>query len=236
MKKGIVAILIALAIVVSIVVFGQIFNLDSVSVRFENYSEISEEEIVSKSGVSKGQNIFVLSDKNIKNNVENAYPDRSVAVTDVEKIFPNKIVITVKIRKPVFAVGVASGDEIIPTDLDFQLSKKRDANSVDTDDLITITDLKVDGTFDIEPFKIIRRASKAFLANGFTESSFTSFFKAIEYSTDKLSFVLRDFGGAKLVVSTTDSSDDAVLLEVGKLLEKFYQIPETERAGVILSL
>lgn len=236
MKKGIVAILIALAIVVSIVVFGQIFNLNSVSVRFENYSAVSEEEIISKSGVDIGQNIFVLSDKNIKTNVENAYPDRSVAVTDVEKIFPNKIVITVKIRKPVFSIGVASGEGVIPTDLDFQLNKIKDANSVDTDALIVINDLKVNGTFDIEPFKVIRRASKAFLANGFNESSFVSFFKAIDYSTDKLSFVLRDFDGAKLVVSTTDSSDDAILLQVGRLMEKFYQIPEAERAGIILSL
>lgn len=236
MKKRIATILIALAIVVAIVVFGQIFNLDSVSVRFENFSTISEEEIISKSGVSEGQNIFVLSDKTIKTNVESAYSDRSVAVTDVEKIFPNKLVLTVRIRKPVFLFEVIDDDRVVPTDVDFQLNRKQDANSVDSDALIKVKGLKVDATFDLEPFKSLRRASKAFIANGFTEASLVSFFSEAEYASDKISFTLRNFGDSKIVVSIEDSSDDAILREVGLLLEKFYSIPEGERLGITVSL
>lgn len=236
MKKSIIAILIALVIVAGIVVFGQIFNLDSVSVRFENYSPISEEEIISKSGLSEGQNIFILSDKNIKNNVESAYPDRSVAITDVETVFPNKIILTVRIRKPVFLFQTVGGEKVVPTDVDFQLNKMKDANSVDFASVIPVSGLKVDGTFDSEPFKVLRRAAKAFLAHGFTETSLVSFFSEIQYSTDKISFVLRNFGGARMEVSTADPSDDAILLEVSRLLQKFYEIPEANRAGAVVSL
>lgn len=236
MKKSIFAILIALAIVAGIVVFGQIFNLDSVSVRFENFSTVSEEEIISKSGVSAGQNIFVLSDKTIKTNVESAYPDHSVAVTDVEKIFPNKLVLRVRIRKPVFVFEAVDDERVVPTDMDFQLNRLKDANTVDSDALIRVNGLKVDGSFDLEPFKNLRRASKAFIANGFTEASFLSFFSAIDYASDKISFTLRNFQGSEIVVSIVNASDDAMLLEVGRLLEKFYSIPEAERTGIIVSL
>lgn len=236
MKKRIATILIALAIVAGIVVFGQIFNLDSVSVRFENFSTISEEEIISKSGISAGQNIFVLSDKTIKTNVESAYPDRSVAVTDVEKIFPNKLVMTVRIRKPVFVFEVVDDDRVVPTDVDFQLNRLKDANTVDSDALIRVNGLKVAGTFDLEPFKSLRRASKAFIANGFTEASFVSFFSAAEYASDKISFTLRNFKDSEIVVSIENSTDDTMLLEVEMLLEKFYSIPEDERLGITVSL
>lgn len=236
MKKRIATILIALAIVAGIVVFGQIFNLESVFVRFENFSTISEEEIISKSGVSAGHNIFVLSDKTIKTNVETAYPDRSVAVTDVEKIFPNKLVMTVRIRQPVFVFEVVNDDRVVPTDVDFQLNRLKDANDVDSDALIRVNGLKVAGTFDLEPFRSLRRASKAFIANGFTEVSFVSFFSAADYASDKISFTLRNFKDSKIVVSIENSSDDAMLVEVGALLEKLYSIPEAQRLGITVSL
>ncbi len=236
MKKSIIAILIALAIVAGIVVFGQIFNLDTVSVRFENFSSVSEEEIISKSGVSAGQNIFVLSDKTIKTNVEAAYPDHSVAVTDVEKIFPNKLVLTVRIRKPVFMFEAVDDERVVPTDMDFQLNKLKDANSVDFNALIRVNGLKVDGSFDLEPFKNLRRASKAFIANGFTEASFLSFFSAVDYASDKISFILRDFDDSRIVVSLENASDDAMLIEVGRLMDKFYSIPESERTGISVTL
>lgn len=107
MNKRLLGIFIAVAVaVVVIVVCCVMFLTGSVEVRTTSELTLDDatvNSIVSASGISKGESIFAIDEDAAISAVEKAHP--TLKVVDVERKFPNKVVIYVAGRTPLMAVA-----------------------------------------------------------------------------------------------------------------------------------
>jgi len=106
--KGNGRIIVFVAIVVILVVLVllnmTVFTINSVSVENEVYSAyIDSEGIIEASGLSKGRNIFFISETNSISNIEKQYP--YLKVSSVERKFPSKVVIHVDVRQGTMSIA-----------------------------------------------------------------------------------------------------------------------------------
>ncbi|MBO4535074.1 MAG: FtsQ-type POTRA domain-containing protein [Clostridia bacterium] len=106
--KGNGRIIIFIAIVVAIVILVllnmTVFTINSVSVENEVYSAyIDASGIIQASGLSKGKNIFFISESSSAAGVERAYP--YLKVSSIERKFPSKVVIHVDVRQGMMSIA-----------------------------------------------------------------------------------------------------------------------------------
>ncbi|MFW5780202.1 MAG: cell division protein FtsQ/DivIB [Bacillota bacterium] len=193
MKKKYIAFVTGLLLIAIIVVFGNLFLIKSVDVVFINKPEFADEDnIINASEISINTNIFNINDENIKDNINSYYDNNSLAVLDIERVFPNKVVIHVKERKPVLIVPYAEedGDECVPTDINFQMVKKQNKSDIDYDS-IQIKGLAVQNTFNNFSFRQINSIMTAFTDMNFTDDMLVAFIKEIVVNDDYIRIVLR---------------------------------------------
>lgn len=193
MRKKYIAFVAGLLLIAIIVVFGNIFLIKSVDVVFVNKPEFADENsIINASEISLNTNIFNLDDKKIKDNISSFYDNNSLAVLDVERVFPNKVVIYVKERKPILIVPYQQEGqgECIPTDIYFQMNQIKLMSDIDYDSIL-IKGVAVQNTFNTSSFRQINRILTAFLDMNFTEDGLVAFIKEFVVSDENIRIVLR---------------------------------------------
>jgi hypothetical protein len=109
LSRGKLIVIILLSIILVVIVLNStVFTIQKVDVQFENqtkvYSSSDSAKLIAENSISLGQNIIFASKKDMTNIVErkNAY----AKVINIEKVFPNKIIIHIIEREPVFCVSM----------------------------------------------------------------------------------------------------------------------------------
>lgn len=124
MKKKIAVVAICILLVSLVSILGGIFNVHSIKVVFLDKNEnMSTSDVLAQSGLELRSSILNINEKTIKAKISKAYPDRSVVPYDIERVFPNNVIIKVKGNSPLFCIKSIDGKTFL-TDLDFQLSKE----------------------------------------------------------------------------------------------------------------
>lgn len=102
LAKVILTMVIILFAFILIIVSGA-FQITEILV--EGNKNISEEQIISFSGLQKGTNLFAISKKSITNKLkENAYIDE----VKIKRVLPNKISLIINERKPEYVLQLAN--------------------------------------------------------------------------------------------------------------------------------
>lgn len=100
---------IVLFIIMIILLNMTVFTVKEVTVLNKVESQlIDEESIIKSSDIQEGTNIFAISEKKSTELIEADHP--YLMVDDIERFFPNKVVIHVSIRTPYMAIKVAETD------------------------------------------------------------------------------------------------------------------------------
>ncbi|MDD4316172.1 MAG: FtsQ-type POTRA domain-containing protein, partial [Clostridia bacterium] len=154
MKNKYITITVGILIVIAIVVFGNVFLIKSIDVVFERKPlNVNEANIVEASKIAIGSNIFSLDEKSAAAGIADFYPNNTVYVQSIERVFPNKVIIYVKERTPVLSVAYDDGgEECIPTDIDFQMTRKALIADIDFDKIIIVSGVSVLNTFNTSEF------------------------------------------------------------------------------------
>ncbi len=229
MKKKYVVIAVSVLIIALIVAFGQIFTVRDISVVFHNKTGLTDEaDILKVAGITYKKNIFNVKEGEIKQKIASNFTDRSIVVTNVVREFPDKVVIYVKERVPIFRMQTYSseGTAYVATDKDFQRNavQKEGENSVK---LIEVTGYEVRETFDVKECIALREVAYALIGEGMSEEALPYFIEKINFSGDALEITLAETKAVLRVKMTTATADTA------KLYKKYIATPAAERYGAI---
>lgn len=203
MKKRYLSVAIGLIIVAVITIFGNICKIRKVEVEFEKEPlSVSAVEIFDESQIKMGSSILSLNENVVKKNIMGSYSDNLVAVTDIVRVFPNKVIIYCTEHTPMVAVPVKGDDTTFAiADVDFQLDKKVNKSEVDLDSIILIEGVEVGETYNTETFKIINQVFKAFEQEGLDYNAQIKFLSTLKFGSGTIALVTRD--GATLNVDYT---------------------------------
>jgi len=194
MKRRYLSVIIGLIIVMVIAIFGNICKISKVEVAFEKDPvSCSAVEIFEKSQIKMGSSILSLNENIVKKNVMDSYSENLVAVTDIVRVFPNKVVIYCVEHVPMVAVGVKGENDVYAVaDGDFQLDKKLQKSDVDLDDLILIKGVEVDDTYNTPTFKIINEVFKALENEGLDYNAQAKFISTLTFGVGEVVLTTRD--------------------------------------------
>ncbi|MBO7178629.1 MAG: FtsQ-type POTRA domain-containing protein [Clostridia bacterium] len=194
MKRRRLSVIIGLIIVMVIAIFGNICKIRKVEVAFDKDPvSCSAVEIFEKSQIKMGSSILSLNENVVKKNVMDAYEENLVAVTDIVRVFPNKIVIHCVEHAPMVAVSVKGESDVYAiADGDFQLDKKVAKSEVDLDSLILIEGVEVDDTYNTPTFRIINDIFKAFENEGLDYNAQAKFIKTLTFGVGEVTIFTRD--------------------------------------------
>jgi hypothetical protein len=228
MKKRVAAALAGIMIITGIIAFGIVFSVDEVTEVYEKgaaYSGLASGDIAQISGIHLGDNIFGIDENAAAKKVAARFPDHSVVVQDIERVFPDKVIIRIKQRIPIVAVAMASGGYAL-ADIDFQLDKR--ADEVDFSLYIAAPDVVIDNSFHTESCIRLRAALLAVKACGFCDEAIAAFVQSIRFSGEYDIYTLRT--GATITVAA-DANLNAAFMEKYNI---YLQLPETEKAAADL--
>lgn len=190
MRKKYIAIIISIILIASIITFGQMFTIKNIKVVYENYTDIADEgTILRLAGIGGNTNIFSLREKEIRNAVSSYY-SKAVKI-DIERSFPNTVIIHVMERAPMFVINVLNEtyNGFIVTDKDFQRS---DIVEEDIEKhLILVKNFSVKNTFDTNECLILRKIASTLMDLGLNEVSINSFIDNIDFANEKIVINLR---------------------------------------------
>ena len=196
--KGNGRIIVFLVIVVVLVVFVllnmTVFTISSISVENEVYSAyIDQASIIDASGITKGKNIFFLSESNSSEAIEKAFP--YLKVSNIERKFPSKVVIHVDVRQGTMSIPAAEENVYAIVDGDLKILE---LVSIDTPVYASATHVTgvslespVIGTTlstDVNYNACLYTLSQVAKGEGL---EFAGFFAAIRFETDNLYVTLR---------------------------------------------
>ena len=108
MNKRIIVLLMCLIIVIiPVVLFSAVFVVRDVDVvGIGDEFEFDENKLAADSGIPSGSSIFILSESAARHNIELKNP--TIKVVNIERIFPNKVVVNITKRVPMIAINVKS--------------------------------------------------------------------------------------------------------------------------------
>lgn len=129
MNKRLVIIFSSIVVAVMLVVLGAvILTVGNVQVVTNDEQGIYDmTNIVNESGIKRGTSIFAVDEEKATRNIEKSYP--YAKVIKIERKFPNKVVIEMVNRSPVFCLPVNGQDDYILLDREFkvlEIVKKQD--------------------------------------------------------------------------------------------------------------
>lgn len=231
MKKKYFLIIISVIIVAAILAGGQIFTVRHVSVVFHNKTGVATEaDILDAAGLDYHNNIFGINEKEIKRRIAAAYADNSIAVTDIERSFPDTVTIYVKERVPIFLIKVESeeGNKFVPTDKDFQRGTVRTLGEID-DTLIKVTGFEISETFDVKECIILRKIANTLIGRDLAEEALPYFISEINFNENVVTVTVNGTG-AKLMLSADATADEIV-----SVYNKYLALSNAERAGSVVT-
>lgn len=232
MKNKIIIIAISLIIVTALIVCGNVFAVDRVEVVFDNKTDItSEYDILKAAGISQSTIIFNIKESDIKSKISKQYKDNSIVVTNVERVFPNKVKIYVKERVLIYKLSVYSQtgeNEYVPTDKDFQ----RGVMYQNIDDLllINVKNFVVKDTFNLEECYQLREFAQALIDLGISEDALPYFVESIEFADSFLEVRLRNSSGM-LTISRSE-----IKQEVSLLYSQYLKLSDQDKLDCNLSI
>lgn len=232
MKKKYVITALCLIVIALVIACGQIFTVRSISVVFFNKTGICDEaEVLQASKLAYKSNIFNVKEKAIIKNVAEAFPDNSIAVISVERKFPDKVIINVKERVPVFKIKVNSqtDDDYVATDKDFQRGTIKKESEI-TARLIEVDGFEVKESFDVKECIALRAFASSLVSAGLSEEALPYFVERISINGDSLEIKLCS-SGAVMHVGTDKTSE-----ETTKLYKEYLSMSISERKGAVLRI
>lgn len=194
MKKRVAAALAGIMIIASIAAFGIVFSVDEVTEVYDKgaaFSGLNSGDIAEVADIHLGDNIFGIDETAAAKKVAAHFPDHSVVVQDIERVFPDKVIIKIKQRVPVVALALKN-DGYALADIDFQLDRR--ADEVDFSLLIAAPDIVVDNTFNTEDCRTLRKALLAVKDCGLSEEGIAALVKSIRFECGSIIYTLRTGG------------------------------------------
>lgn len=232
MKNKIIIIAISLIIVTALIVCGNVFAVDRVEVVFDNKTDItSEYDILKAAGISQSTIIFNIKESDIKSKISKQYKDNSIVVTNVERVFPNKVKIYVKERVLIYKLSVYSQtgeNEYVPTDKDFQRGVMY--QNIDNLLLINVKNFVVKDTFNLEECYQLREFAQALIDLGISEDALPYFVESIEFADSFLEVRLRNSSGM-LTISRSE-----IKQEVSLLYSQYLKLSDQDKLDCNLSI
>lgn len=209
MKKRYLSVAIGLIIVAVITIFGNICKVNKVEVEFEKEPVfVDAVEIFENSKIKMGSSILSLNENVVKKNVMESYEENLIAVTDIVRVFPNKIIIYCVEHTPMVAVNVKGENGVYAiADGDFQLDKKVAKQEADLSSLILIEGVEVDDTYNTSTFQIINKVFKAFKEEGLDYNAQAKFISTLTFGVGSLTIVTRDGNTLNVDYSSTDVAE-----------------------------
>lgn len=232
MNKRLLGIFIAVAVaVVVIVVCCVMFLTGSVEVRTTSSLTLDDQtvaSIISQSGISKGDSIFAIDESAAVAAVEKANP--LLQVVDIERKFPNKVVIYIAERTPLMAIALEQqeNEEQLYAVVDGDLKILKVVSASGIAGLTAVSNFTLAGgeesvgSFVTEKSDWLKGIVEGSEKVSFVESRFTSFVTGIRFGQTKIhvktntgvTFVLKNvaeiddmFIGAYTYYNTLTSED-----------------------------
>ena len=214
--------------------FGQIFSVAKIDVYYEKAPQTAKtEEIIQASGISIGNNIFTIDEKAASQGVEAFYSDNSVAVLNIERIFPNKVLLHVKERIPVFAIPVKDeAEKWVITDQNFVRSQIVLSRDSLFNTLIMVQGCQVSNTFNTPDIIKLNEIRIGFNELGIAEEALNAFIKSIVFEEGNAAIVLRNYEEAQLVIDI--SSNENIISNIKLKYNAFLALSVEDRFGAVL--
>lgn len=216
MNKRLLGIFIAVAVaVVVIVVCCVMFLTGSIEVRTTSDLTLDDQtvdSIVSQSGISKGDSIFAIDEGAAIAAIEKANP--LLKVVDIERKFPNKVVIYIAERTPLMAIALEpqeSGEELYAVvDSDLKILSVVPVSGIAG--LTAVSNFTVAGgeetvgSFVSEKSDWLKGIVDGAEKVSFVESRFTSFITGIRFGQTKI--YVQTNTGVTFVLKNVAETDD----------------------------
>ena len=211
MKRRYISVAIGLIIVIAITVFGNICKINKVEIEFEKEPvSVDSVEIFGNSTIELGSSILGLNENLVKRSIMDAYSDNSIAVTDIVRVFPNKVIIYCVEHVPMCAVQKKNNSEVYAiADGDFQLNKVVEKKYANLSELILIEGAEVDDTYNTATFILINKLFKALESEGLDYNAQARFIKVLTFEAGSISLLTRD-GYTLTCDYTADSIENSV--------------------------
>lgn len=226
----IVVFVLILAIILAFVLLNlTLFTVKDITVKNKVESPlIDKDKIIFDSGIDTGENIFLMSEKEVIEGIEVANP--YLKVTSVERVFPNSVIIHITVRTPVMSIRIKGSDLYVIIDSSLKIL---DIVS-DSDSLFlsaTLVDgLEIDNPQEGNTLNKENSFNKKLDVIGYVadheslgESAFLNFFEKVEfdvYNPDIVFISLRS--GVKIVIK----GDNDLEAQLRSALEKYRYMGE----------
>ncbi|MFA6867077.1 MAG: FtsQ-type POTRA domain-containing protein [Clostridia bacterium] len=227
MKKKYVAIIIAVVVLAIIFTFGQVFTIRSVDVVFENDTDIAtDSEIINLAGVEHDKNIFSLNEDKVVEKINNQYKN-ALKVT-VERKFPNKVLIKINERTPMFVLEINNDNYqgFIATDKDFQ--RTDECQLEDFPDLIKVSGYSIQSTFDTKECRAIREFTNDLINLGVKTEAVNVMISRIYFNGSKMMVQLSQYD-AKWEINIQND----IKLQICHIYENYNKMEPIDRLGKI---
>lgn len=220
MKKKISVVVIIVVVITLIGILGGVFNVKTIEVQFKNKPDgIAVSDVLAKSGLELRRSILNLNENEVTKKINHAYPDRSIEVVDIERKFPNKIILTVLGRTPICYVKDEDSNVYL-ADADFQLERKIAKTNVkegDTKNLIAIEGYELSAqaaNYDNDVLKKVRMIFLSF-TRYWSYDAQRAIIKSIKYDGGK--YVVESRSGEK-----TNIGENYNKSEIDSNIQDFY--------------
>ncbi len=237
MNKKIIAVILGLLVIIAVAVTGQLFNVKSIEVSYvgEENLDIDTKKVAELSQISVGQNIFTI-DENVAEDTIEGYYTNMLKVNDIERVFPNKVVIYVEARDLLFSVKDGQNNTYV-TDCDFQVNGIKvnpNADMSKDGELIAINGVTITNTFNISQLKIAKQIVSGFKTLGFDDIGLKRFVKSFDFSNDIVTITLRQYEGTTITLGINTQDPNSMISTLSASLTKLYQYNDADRAGKTL--
>lgn len=215
MNKRLLGIFIGLFVAVTVIVVCCVtFLIGSVEVQTTDGLILEKEQtddIIAKSGISKGSSIFSINEQSSAQAVEKAYP--YLKVVTIERKFPNKVIIKITSRTELLAVSLEGNGEYAYAVLDRELKILRLSDEAGIQGLTVVSgafkvagDNDIVGSFVSEKsdwlYGIVKGAEKVH----FVGEKFNNFITHIEYG--QINILSKTNTGVTFVLKNVSNIDE----------------------------
>ena len=211
MKRRYISVALGLVIVLVVAILGNLLKIGNVEIAFEKTPvSATAEEIYDCSEIALGDSILSLNENVVKRNIMNSYADNSIAVTDIVRVFPNKIIIYCVEHVPTCLVNKKGNDEVYAVaDGDFQLNKMVNKTDVDINAFVLIEGVVVEDSYNTPQFKILNKVFRTIDNEGLDLSEQPKVFSKVIYSDSEITLVTRS-GDSIVCNYSSQTIEDAV--------------------------
>lgn len=213
MKRRVISVAVGVVIVLAITIFGNLFKIGQVEVEFQDTPvSVDVVDIYDNSDIELGQSILSLNENLVKRNIMNSYSDNAVAVTDIVRVFPNKVVIYCTEHVPMCAIEKKNDPNVYAlADGDFQLNRVENKEDVDLSQLILLKGVAVDDTYNTETFRNVNLLFRTLKGEGISYNAQAKLFESVEYLGSKM--LLKTRAGETVECDFTSSDVESAVRE-----------------------